>query len=66
MNIEQNLIVDVNVSVLIKAERDEFAVFDSENQIRQKMVEALHKRFPEEKLNFAIGGQISIDVFPQV
>ena len=30
------------------------------------MVEALNKRFPEEKLNFAIGGQISIDVFPQV
>lgn len=48
-----------------QAERDAFADFDSENFVRQKMVEALHKRFPENKLNFAIGGQISIDVFPQ-
>merc|ERR1712142_1198156 len=49
----------------MKAERDAFAAFDSEHLVRQKMVEALNKKFPEDKLNFAIGGQISIDVFPQ-
>ena len=49
-----------------QAERDAFAAFDSENLVRQKMVEALQKRFSEDKLKFAIGGQISIDVFPQV
>jgi len=48
-----------------QAERDAFAAFDSEHLVRQKMVEALNKKFPEDKLNFAIGGQISIDVFPQ-
>jgi len=48
-----------------QAERDAFAAFDSENLVRQKMVEALQKKFSEDKLKFAIGGQISIDVFPQ-
>lgn len=45
-------------------ERDEFAAFDKENNIRKKFVEALYKNFPEAGLKFAIGGQISIDVFP--
>lgn len=57
---------DASTMTFLQAERDAFADFDSENFVRQKMVEALHKRFPENKLNFAIGGQISIDVFPQV
>lgn len=35
-----------------------------ENNIRKKFVEALYKNFPEAGLKFAIGGQISIDVFP--
>jgi len=48
-----------------QAERDAFAAFDAEHSIRPKMVAALNKRFPDDKLNFAIGGQISIDVFPQ-
>lgn len=45
-------------------ERDEFAAFDKKNNIRKKFVEALYKNFPEAGLEFAIGGQISIDVFP--
>ncbi|XP_078316890.1 uncharacterized protein LOC111120200 isoform X2 [Crassostrea virginica] len=45
-------------------ERDEFSAFDQENNIRKKFVEALYQNFPEAGLKFAIGGQISIDVFP--
>uniref|UniRef100_A0A0B7A1N5 Phosphomannomutase n=1 Tax=Arion vulgaris TaxID=1028688 RepID=A0A0B7A1N5_9EUPU len=45
-------------------ERDEFAKFD-EHGVRDKFVEALRQAFPTEGLVFAIGGQISIDVFPE-
>jgi len=48
-----------------QAERDQFAAYDKEHHIREKFVEALYKEFPNDNLNFAIGGQISIDVFPQ-
>ncbi|KAK3089357.1 hypothetical protein FSP39_002990 [Pinctada imbricata] len=49
-----------------QAEREGFAAFDKENNVRQKFVEALYKEFPQSEsgLVFAIGGQISIDVFP--
>ncbi|KAK0058059.1 phosphomannomutase 1-like [Biomphalaria glabrata] len=46
-------------------ERDAFVVFDEEHKIRDKFVEALRAAFPNEGLVFAIGGQISIDVFPE-
>jgi len=47
-------------------EREEFAIFDQEHQIREKFVEALKEKFGDEYgLNFVIGGQISIDVFPR-
>ncbi|CAD5116814.1 DgyrCDS5658 [Dimorphilus gyrociliatus] len=47
-----------------QAERDEFAAYDKEHNVRQNLVQKLKERFPDAGLNFAIGGQISIDVFP--
>jgi len=46
-------------------ERLEFAKFDVENNVRIKFKEALEKEFGELGLQFAMGGQISIDVFPK-
>ncbi|KAL8576703.1 Phosphomannomutase 1 [Nucella lapillus] len=46
-------------------ERIQFTEFDKEHNIRQKFVEALRKEFPDAGLEFAIGGQISIDVYPR-
>ncbi|VVC95478.1 phosphomannomutase [Leptidea sinapis] len=48
-----------------QAERDEFSKFDMEHKIRAKFVEALQAKFSETKLKFALGGQISVDVFPE-
>jgi len=47
-----------------QADRDNFAVFDNEQNIRKSFVEALNEQFPDIGLNFAIGGQISIDAYP--
>jgi phosphomannomutase len=47
-----------------QAERDEFSKYDIEHNMRQKFVEALKKQFPDCGLTFALGGQISVDVFP--
>ncbi|CAG9786421.1 unnamed protein product [Diatraea saccharalis] len=47
-----------------QAERDQFSAYDSKNKIREKFVTALRNEFPDYGLTFAIGGQISIDVFP--
>jgi len=47
-----------------QAERDEFVRFEQENDVRKKFVAALYSEFPDAGLTFAIGGQISIDVFP--
>ena len=46
-------------------ERDEFAAFDTEHKVREKFVQVLKKEFEHMKLRFVIGGQISIDVFPE-
>jgi len=46
-------------------ERLEFAKFDTENNVRLKFKEALEKEFGVLGLQFAMGGQISIDVFPK-
>lgn len=48
-----------------QTERDEFSRFDTENKVRAKFVEALQKEFADTKLSFALGGQISVDVFPK-
>ncbi|KAF1984497.1 phosphomannomutase [Aulographum hederae CBS 113979] len=46
-------------------ERNEYEAFDKKHGIREKMVAALKKEFPDIGLTFSIGGQISFDVFPQ-
>lgn len=45
-------------------ERAEFEIFDLKHNIRQTMVAALKKEFPDYNLTYSIGGQISFDVFP--
>ncbi|KAF1756615.1 hypothetical protein GCK72_013068 [Caenorhabditis remanei] len=45
-------------------ERMQFVQFDTEHGIRRKFVEELEKNFGKYGLQFAIGGQISVDVFP--
>lgn len=47
-----------------QAERDEFVVFDKKHDIRLKFVKALEENFQDSGLMFALGGQISVDVFP--
>ncbi|XP_044253705.1 phosphomannomutase [Tribolium madens] len=46
-------------------ERESFEKYDKEFNIRQTMIEALKKRFPDIGLTYAIGGQISFDAFPK-
>lgn len=45
-------------------ERDEFEQYDKQYKIREKMIEALRKEFPNIGMTYSIGGQISFDVFP--
>lgn len=45
-------------------ERLEFNKYDNEHFVRRKMIEALKKEFANVDLTFSIGGQISIDAFP--
>ena len=45
-------------------ERMDFFAYDSEHKIRENLKADLEKQFPEMKLKYSIGGQISIDVFP--
>lgn len=47
------------------AERDQFSKFEAEHKIRQKFVDALQAEFKDSGLQFALGGQISVDVFPE-
>ncbi|XP_045214571.1 phosphomannomutase 1-like isoform X2 [Mercenaria mercenaria] len=47
-----------------QAERDEFSAYDQEHKIREKFKAALEKEFGNAGLQFAIGGQISLDIFP--
>jgi len=49
-----------------QAERDQFYALDQKEHIRKKFVDALKEKFPvgDYGLQFSIGGQISIDVFP--
>lgn len=46
-------------------ERIQFYEFDKIHGIRKKMCKDMAAAFPEMKLQFSIGGQISIDVFPE-
>ncbi|PIK52595.1 hypothetical protein BSL78_10499 [Apostichopus japonicus] len=47
-----------------QAERLQFAELDGKEKIREKMVEAFEKKFADSGLQFSIGGQISVDIFP--
>lgn len=49
----------------IQRERDSFEDFDKRMGMRKQFVEDLQKQFPDLGLNYSIGGQISIDIFPQ-
>ncbi|KAF5280826.1 hypothetical protein FQR65_LT14933 [Abscondita terminalis] len=46
-------------------ERDDFEIYDAKHLIRKTMIEAIKKEFPNNGLNYSIGGQISFDVFPE-
>jgi len=46
-------------------ERLEFVKFDQENNVRLKFKQALEEEFGDLGLQFAMGGQISIDCFPK-
>ncbi|UJR38563.1 hypothetical protein I4U23_031229 [Adineta vaga] len=48
-----------------KEERDIFEAYDLEHKIRETMVKDLQGKFAHLNLVFAIGGQISFDVFPE-
>ncbi|KAI0788787.1 eukaryotic phosphomannomutase [Abortiporus biennis] len=45
-------------------ERNEFNAYDKEAGVRIAFVKALKEAFPDYGLNYAIGGQISFDIFP--
>lgn len=47
-----------------QAERDQFAQYDTEHQVRETFVKVLQSEFASSGLTFALGGQISVDVFP--
>lgn len=45
-------------------ERNDYEAYDKQHNIRETMVKALQKEFPDFGLTYSIGGQISFDVFP--
>jgi len=45
-------------------ERIDFFEYDKKHKIREQMIEALRKAFPDFPVAYSIGGQISFDVFP--
>ena len=45
-------------------EREDFCEYDRIHGIRSEMITALKQKFPDYRLKYSIGGQISIDVFP--
>lgn len=48
-----------------KEERKDFFEYDKEHKVRARMCEIMNKEFEEYHLYCAIGGQISIDIFPK-
>jgi phosphomannomutase len=46
-------------------ERTHFYNYDQEYKIREKIIEEIKKETPNLDLQFSIGGQISIDIFPK-
>jgi len=48
-----------------QAQRDAFYAWDNEHKLREKMVGLLKEKFGAYGIQFSIGGQISIDIFPK-
>lgn len=50
-----------------QSERDEFEIYDKENNVRKDIIEKLKESLGSDFYNFqfSIGGQISIDIFPR-
>ena len=46
-------------------ERLEFEAYDRVHRVREGMCAYLKERFPDFGLKYSIGGQISIDIFPE-
>merc|ERR1719510_2931668 len=59
----------LNVSPVGRAcsyeERLQFNEFDEKNKIRENMIKAIKKEFPDLPFTYSIGGQITFDVFPK-
>jgi phosphomannomutase len=58
----------INISVIGRncssSERSEYEKYDIQYKIRKNLIDNLHFHFKEYNLRYAIGGQISFDVFP--
>ncbi|XP_075163536.1 phosphomannomutase [Haematobia irritans] len=48
-----------------REERNAFASYDKNHQVRSKMIDVLKNEFADVDLTYSIGGQISFDVFPK-
>jgi phosphomannomutase len=48
-----------------REERNAYEQFDLKHKVRETMVAALKKEFPDLGMKYSIGGQISFDVFPE-
>jgi len=48
-----------------QSERDTFEAYDKAHGVRHAMINAIKAQFPDLKLTYSIGGQISFDVFPE-
>ncbi|KAF9078183.1 eukaryotic phosphomannomutase [Rhodocollybia butyracea] len=47
------------------AERNEFNAYDQQHGVRAAFIKVLKEKFPDYGLVYAIGGQISFDIFPE-
>eukprot|EP01097_Dermamoeba_algensis_P003813 TRINITY_DN258_c0_g1_i2.p1 TRINITY_DN258_c0_g1~~TRINITY_DN258_c0_g1_i2.p1 ORF type:complete len:121 (-),score=23.55 TRINITY_DN258_c0_g1_i2:120-482(-) len=46
-------------------ERLEFYEYDKKHGVREKLIQDLKQKFADLNLSYSIGGQISVDIFPQ-
>lgn len=59
----------VNVSPIGRScsreERNKFFEYDKQHKVRQAICDEIHEEFKDKKIKCVIGGQISIDIFPE-